>query len=81
MLYGDIYAEFLQPAAQVAIEAEVPALHLADYGADVPEALNRLHAMLTFHLDCLRKEGKLFPADLEGQEGFFLRVNLPAYAA
>jgi predicted RNase H-like HicB family nuclease len=50
------------------VVAEIPALHLADYGADVPEALDRLHAMLTFHLDCLRTEGKPFPADLEGQE-------------
>ena len=63
------------------VVAEIPALHLADYGADLPEALDRLRTMLTFHLDCLREEGKPFPADLEGQEGFFLRINLPAHAA
>jgi hypothetical protein len=40
------------------VVAEIPALHLADYGADVPEALGRLQAMLTFHLDCLREEEK-----------------------
>jgi hypothetical protein len=35
------------------VVAEIPALQLADYGGDVPEALERLQAMLTFHLDCL----------------------------
>jgi hypothetical protein len=30
------------------IVAEIPALHLTDYGADVPEALDRLQALLTF---------------------------------
>jgi predicted RNase H-like HicB family nuclease len=63
------------------VVAEIPALQLADYGADVPEALDRLQKMLTFHLDCLREEGKPLPADREEQEGFFLRVNLPAHAA
>jgi hypothetical protein len=29
------------------VVAEIPALHLADYGADVPEALGRLQAMLS----------------------------------
>ncbi len=62
------------------VVAEIPALQLADYGADVPEVLDRLQAMLTFHLDCLREEGKPLPTDREGQEGFFLRVNLPAHA-
>ena len=63
------------------VVAEIPALKLADYGADVPEALDRLQAMLTFHLDCLREEGKPLPAEREVEEGFFLRVNLPAHAA
>ncbi len=63
------------------VVAEIPALQLADYGTDVPEVLDRLQAMLTFHLDCLREEGKPLPRDREGQEGFFLRVNLPAHAA
>ena len=63
------------------VVAEIPALQLADYGADVPEALDRLQAMLTFHLDCLREDGKPFPADREGQEGLFLCVNLRAHAA
>jgi predicted RNase H-like HicB family nuclease len=47
------------------IVAEVPALHLADYGGDLPEALGRLQSMLTFHLDCLREEGKPFPEEWE----------------
>ncbi len=63
------------------VVAEIPALQLADYGADVPEALDRLQAMLTFHLDCLREEGKPFPVEREDEEGFYLRVNLPAHAA
>jgi predicted RNase H-like HicB family nuclease len=63
------------------IVAEIPALHLADYGADVPEALDRLQAMLGFHLDCLREEGKPFPVEREEEEGFYLHVNLPAHAA
>jgi predicted RNase H-like HicB family nuclease len=47
------------------VVAEIPALHLADYGADVPEALDRLQAMLGFHLGCLREEGKPFPLERE----------------
>ena len=35
------------------VVAEIPALQIADSGADVPEALDRLQTMLTFHLDCL----------------------------
>jgi predicted RNase H-like HicB family nuclease len=63
------------------VVAEIPALHLADYGADLPEALGRLQAMLTFHLDCLREEGKPFPVERGDEEGFYLRVHLPAHAA
>jgi predicted RNase H-like HicB family nuclease len=63
------------------VVAEIPALHLADFGADMPEALERLQAMLAFHLDCLREEGKPIPAEGDDQEGFFLRVHAPAHAA
>jgi predicted RNase H-like HicB family nuclease len=63
------------------IVAEVPALDLADYGGDLPEALGRLQSMLTFHLDCLREEGKPFPVERGDEEGFYLRVHLPAHAA
>ena len=63
------------------VVAEIPLLHLADYGADVPEALDRLQSMLAFHLDCLREEGKTFPVERGEEEGFYLRVQLPAHAA
>ena len=63
------------------IVAEVPALQLADYGGDLPEALGRLQSMLVFHLDCLREEGKPFPVERGDEEGFYLRVHLPAHAA
>lgn len=45
------------------VVAEIPTLQIADFGADVPEALDRLQAMLAFHLDCLREEGKPIPTD------------------
>ncbi len=63
------------------VVAEIPALQLADYGADVPETLDCLQAMLSFHLDCLREEGKSFPSDRDDQEGLFLHVNLPAHVS
>lgn len=45
------------------VVAEIPALHIPDFGVDVPEALERLRAMRTFHLDCLREEGRPILAD------------------
>ncbi len=45
------------------VVAEIPILHIADFGADVPEALERLQGMLVFHLDCLQEEGKPIPTD------------------
>lgn len=45
------------------VVAEIPALHLADSGADAPEALDRLQAMLTFHLECLLEEGEPIPTE------------------
>jgi len=63
------------------VVAEIPALQIADFGVDVPEALDRLQAMATFHIHCLHEEGKMIPAE-EGEEaGFYLRVNLPPHAA
>ena len=61
------------------IIAEVPALDLADYGADTPEALARLQDMVVFHLESLVEEGKPIPHE-RGDEGLFLRVRLPAHA-
>jgi predicted RNase H-like HicB family nuclease len=63
------------------VVAEIPALQIADSGADVPEALNRLQAMLTFHLDCLLEEGKPIPSEGSEDEGLYMRVRLPAHAA
>jgi len=63
------------------VVAEIPSLQIADYGADVPEALDRLREMVTFHLECLREEGKPIPAERDEPEGFYLRVHAPAHAA
>jgi predicted RNase H-like HicB family nuclease len=63
------------------VVAEIPVLRIADFGADVPEALDRLKAMVSFHLECLLEEGKPIPSEGEDQEGLYLRVKLPAHAA
>ena len=63
------------------VVAEIPALQIADFGADVPEALDRIQAMLTFHLECLLEEGKPIPSEESENEGLYLRVRLPAHAA
>jgi predicted RNase H-like HicB family nuclease len=59
------------------VVAEIPALQLAEYGADVPEALDRLQAMLTFHLDCLREEGKPLPASSLPPSGALPAAGFP----
>ena len=53
--YHVVFTRDLETASVV---AEVPALQIADFGADVPEALEHLQAMAIFHLDCLAQEGK-----------------------
>lgn len=63
------------------IVAEIPALQIADYGKDLPEALTHLEEMLRFHLECLQEEGKPIPVERDIEEGFYLRVKLPAHAA
>ena len=63
------------------IVGEIPALGIADYGKDLPEALTHLEQMLRFHLECLQQEGKPIPTDQTLGEGLFLRVRLPAHAA
>ncbi len=45
------------------VVAEIPILQIADFLADVPDGQERLEAMLGFHLDCLREEGKPIPSD------------------
>ena len=63
------------------VVAEIPALQIADFGADIPEALERLQAMATFHLDCLVQEGKPIPTEDREEAGFYLRVKLPPHTA
>src|SRR6266516_3498746 len=52
---------FTRDPVTASVVAEIPPLQVADFGADVPEALERLQAMVTFHLDCLVQEGKPIP--------------------
>jgi predicted RNase H-like HicB family nuclease len=63
------------------VVADVPALRIADYGLDVPEALANIKAMVAFHLECLQEEGKPVPPSEDGEEGFYVHVKLPAHAA
>jgi predicted RNase H-like HicB family nuclease len=63
------------------VVAEVPALGIADQGADVQEALTNIKAMVAFHVECLHEEGAPIPPGEEGEEGFYVHVKLPAHAA
>ncbi len=76
--YQVVFTRDLETASVV---AEVPALQLADFGVDVPEALDRVQAMVTFHLGCLVQEGKRVPTDRAEEARFYLRVPLPPDAA
>ena len=75
------HVAFSRDAETYRVVAEVPALQLADFGVDVPEALDRLQAMVSFHLDCLVQEGKVIPVERREDAGFYLRVNPPPHAA
>jgi predicted RNase H-like HicB family nuclease len=59
------------------VVAEVPALGIADQGADVPEALANIKAMVAFHVECLQEEGEPIPPGEEGEEGSYRYVMLP----
>ena len=72
---------FIRDPESASVVAEIPALQIADFGAAVPEALERLQAMATFHLDCLVQEGKPIPTEEREEAGFYLRVKLPPHAA
>ncbi len=72
---------FTRDPDTASVVAEIPALQIADFGGDVPEALERLQAMATFHLDCLVQEGKPIPTEEREEAGFYLRVTLPPHAA
>jgi len=63
------------------VVAQIPALQLADFGADLPEVLERLQAMVSFHLDCLVEEGQPIPTEELEEAGLYLRVTLPLRAA
>ncbi len=63
------------------VVAEIPALQIADFGADVPEALANIKAMVAFHVECLQEEGEPIPPGEEGEEGFYVHVKIPAHAA
>ena len=63
------------------VVAEVPALGIADQGADVPEALANIKAMVAFHVECLQEEGESIPSGGEGEEGIYVHVRLPARVA
>jgi predicted RNase H-like HicB family nuclease len=45
------------------VVAEIPVLQIADFGADVPEALVNIKAMVAFHVECLREEAKPIQSD------------------
>lgn len=72
---------FARDAETSSVVAEIPALQIADFGADVPEVLERLQGMVSFHLDCLVREGKPIPTEETEEAGFYLRVKLPPHAA
>ena len=72
---------FTRDPETASVVAKIPALQIADFGVDVPEALDRLQAMATFHLDCLIQEGKPVPTEEREEAGFYLRVKLPPPAA
>jgi predicted RNase H-like HicB family nuclease len=63
------------------VVAEIPALGIADHGADMPETLDRIRDMLAFHLESLHEEGKPIPQEACEEEGLYLRVRVPAHAA
>ncbi len=63
------------------VVAEVPALGIADDGADKHEALANIRRMVSFHLECLAQEGEPFPTEKGHGEGIYLRVKCPARAA
>jgi len=63
------------------IVAELPAVGITDYGKDALDALARFSEMLRFHLDCLHEESKAIPQEESTEEGLYLRVRPPIYAA
>ncbi len=56
--------------------AEVPALDIADYGADSAEALSSVQEMIAFHLECLALEGDEIPREQSREDGLYVQVRL-----
>lgn len=77
----DYQVAFTRHPETATVVAEIPALQIADFGIDLPEALDRLQAMAIFHLDCLAQEGKPIPTEEREEAGFCLRVKLPPHPA
>jgi len=48
--------------------ASCPTLGIADDGDTVEEALKNIRSLITFHLECLQKEGKEIPVDSPHEE-------------
>ena len=61
--------------------AEVPALDIADYGADSAEALRSVQEMILFHLECLILDGEEIPREESQEEGLYVQVRVPVVAA
>ena len=76
----DYHVVFTRDPETASVVVEIPTLQIADSGADVPEALERLQAMATFHLDCLVQEGKPIPTEKREEAGFYLRVTPSPHA-
>ncbi len=63
------------------VVAKIPALGIADYGADSQTAVQRLKRMAIFHLESLELEGKPVPREKESGEGLYLRIKVSVVAA
>ena len=72
---------FTRDSETATVVAEIPTLQVADFGADLPEALERLQALAVFHLDCLAQEGKPIPLEDTNEAGFYLHVTRSSHAA
>ena len=79
--YVEYRVKLFKDKATGLLVAEVPALGIADDGMDTSEALENLHQMVSFHLECLLEEGEIVPRERSKGEGIFFRVKLPARAA
>jgi len=77
----DYHVVFTRDPETASVVAEIPTLQLADFGADLPEALERLQAMASFHLNCLAQEGKPIPIEDTKGAGFYLHVTRSSHAA